>query len=241
MNRQTPAYSIHPPVTPYGRHEAISILSLVDPGAQAMIMNIFWLFWQKYEFQNQGLKKKILQTIREAWLTSFPKIPLPMPAHEDTSLIKQIDTHSLLNDVPEDATLVNQADSQAVVNPHHEAGAPIKQIDSHSLMNDVPEDATLVNQADSQALADPDHEDTALGKQATSHFSQGLELGFSGRYHEAIDELSKAIGENPDPAVAHTSLGVVFHRLGEDDRALSCYAAALQIDLCWLLSSSARI
>ncbi len=30
-------------------------------------------FWQKYEFQNQGLKKKILQTIREAWLTSFPK------------------------------------------------------------------------------------------------------------------------------------------------------------------------
>ena len=40
MNRQTPAYSIHDPVTPYGRHEAISILDLVDPGAQEMIMNI---------------------------------------------------------------------------------------------------------------------------------------------------------------------------------------------------------
>jgi len=40
MNRQTPAYSIHHPVTPYGRHEAVSILGLVDPGVQAMIMNI---------------------------------------------------------------------------------------------------------------------------------------------------------------------------------------------------------
>ena len=33
-------------------------------------------FWQKYEFKNQGLKEKVLQAIKEAWLTSFPQNPL---------------------------------------------------------------------------------------------------------------------------------------------------------------------
>ncbi|RPI67991.1 MAG: tetratricopeptide repeat protein, partial [Geobacteraceae bacterium] len=47
---------------------------------------------------------------------------------------------------------------------------------------------------------------------------------------EAIDELFKAVEEDPDHVVAHTSLGVAFHRLAEDDRAVSCYQAALQIN-----------
>src|SRR5215210_4462375 len=39
-------------------------------------------FWQTYEFKNQGLKEKIIKAIKEAWLTSFPKIPLPNPAEK---------------------------------------------------------------------------------------------------------------------------------------------------------------
>ena len=49
-------------------------------------------FWQTYEFKNPGLKEKILQAIKEAWLTSFPKIPLPPPVHTETSPAKQ--THA---------------------------------------------------------------------------------------------------------------------------------------------------
>jgi Flp pilus assembly protein TadD len=59
---------------------------------------------------------------------------------------------------------------------------------------------------------------------------QGVALGLSEKYLEAIAELSRAVEEDPDQAAAHTSLGVAFHRLGEDDRALACYETALKID-----------
>jgi tetratricopeptide (TPR) repeat protein len=55
-------------------------------------------------------------------------------------------------------------------------------------------------------------------------------LGLSGKIHEAIDELTRAVEEAPGDVVARTSLGVAFHRLGQDDRALSCYQAALKLD-----------
>ncbi|HET9587346.1 MAG TPA: tetratricopeptide repeat protein, partial [Anaerolineales bacterium] len=51
-----------------------------------------------------------------------------------------------------------------------------------------------------------------------------------GKYHEAIAELFRAVEEDPDDVVAHTSLGVAFHRVGEEDRALACYETALKID-----------
>ena len=186
---------------------------------KAIFLN--YLFWQKYEFKNQGLKAKVLQTIKEAWLTSFPKIPLPMPlpVHEDTPDVKQTDAHThaqrLADAVYEDITSVEQTDShvQRLVNPVHEDTSPVEQTDSHVLINPVHEDITPVEQTDAHA-----------------YFLQGLEFGLSGRYQEAIGELSKAVQEAPDHVVAHTSLGVAFHRLGEDDRALSCYEAALRID-----------
>jgi tetratricopeptide (TPR) repeat protein len=149
-------------------------------------------FWQKYDFKNPGLKEKILQAIRDAWLKSSPKIPLPMPVHEDTTLVEQTASHVLVDPDPEDVT-------------------PLEQTDSHP-------------------LADPDHEDSTLIEQTGSHLSQGLEFGLSGKYQEAIDELSGAVEEDPRHPVAHTSLGVALHRLGEDDRALSCYETALRVD-----------
>ena len=180
---------------------------------KAIFLN--YLFWQKYEFKNQGLKEKVLQTIKEAWLTSFPKIPLPMPlpVQEDTPPIEQTDSHA-----------------QRLVNPIHEDTSPVEQTDSHVLINPVHEDITPVEQTDSHFRVNPVHEDTTLRKQTDSHFVQGIQFGLSGRYQEAIGELSKAVQEAPDHVVAHTSLGVAFHRLGEDDRALSCYEAALRID-----------
>src|SRR5215216_1675775 len=153
-------------------------------------------FWQTYEFKNPGLKVKILQAIKEVWLTSFPKIPLVNPLQEDDALIEQPDSPSLVNPVHEDSTSVKQTDAHA-----------------HALINPIHEDITPIKQTHARA-----------------HFTQGLELGLSGKYQEAIDELSKAVEEDPDHVVAHTSLGVALHRLGEENRALSCYEAALRID-----------
>jgi len=76
------------------------------------------------------------------------------------------------------------------------------------------------------------NKDTPQLKQtdAHTHFVQGIALGLSGKYREAIEALSRAVEENPDHVVAHTSLGVACHRSGEEERALACYEAALRID-----------
>jgi tetratricopeptide (TPR) repeat protein len=210
---------------------------------KAIFLN--YLFWQKYEFKNQGLKEKVLQAIKDAWLTSFPKIPLPMPppVHEDTPHVKQTDEHAhaqrLADAVYEDITLEEQTDSYSLVNPDqedttvnpvHEDTSPVEQTDSYALINPVHEDITPVEETDAPSLENDVHEDTTLVEQRASHFVQGIQLGLSGEYHEAIAELSRAVEEDPDHVVAHTSLGVAFHRLGQDDRALSCYEVALKID-----------
>jgi tetratricopeptide (TPR) repeat protein len=59
---------------------------------------------------------------------------------------------------------------------------------------------------------------------------QGIKLGLDEKYREATEELSRAVEKDPQDVIACTSLGVAFHRLGEDDRALACYEAALKID-----------
>ena len=216
-------------------------------------------FWQKYEFKNPGLKEKILQAIKEAWLTSFPKIPLPLPlpVHEDTPPVKPADAHAhaqhLVDTAQEDITPVEQTDSSSLINPVQEDTPLVKQTHAHSVVNPVQDDITPVEQTDAHAhspvepahedvtlvkqthahapsLANPVHDDTTPLTQTVSHLVKGIELGLSGKYGEAIDELFKAVEEDPDHVVARTSLGVAFHRSGEDDRALSCYEAALQID-----------
>src|SRR5688572_20920066 len=126
---------------------------------KAIFLN--YLFWQKYEFKNQGLKEKVLQAIKDAWLTSYPKIPLPMPppVHEDTPHVKQTDAHAhaqrLADAVYEDITLEEQTDSYSLVNPDqedttvnsvHEDTSPVEQTDSHALINPVHEDITPIEQ-----------------------------------------------------------------------------------------------
>jgi len=170
-------------------------------------------FWQAYEFKNPGLKEKILQALKEAWFTSFPKtpLPLPLPAHEDIERVEQTDSYSLAEPVQEDSPLIKQTDTNPLVTADDEDATPVEQTDSHSLV-------------------DPVQKDSAPVEQVNFHFLKGLALGLNGKYQEAIDELFKAVQEDPDHVVAQTSLGVAFHRLGEDDRAVSCYEAALKIN-----------
>ena len=194
-------------------------------------------FWQAYEFKNSGLKEKILQAIKEAWFTSFPKtpLPLPLPVHDDMELVKQTDAHahSMDDSAHEDSVPVEQTDAQAysLAEPVQEDIPLIKQTDTNPLASTNDENTTLVKQINPYVLVDPVHKDTVPVEQVNFHFLKGIELGLNGKYQEAIDELFKAAEEDPDHVVAHTSLGVAFHRLGEDDRAVSCYEAALQINL----------
>ena len=259
-------------------------------------------FWQEYDFKNPGLKEKIIKAIREAWLTSFPKIPLVAPPpeeirpenesdeppvvyplDEDPTPARPTAPRSFVRTIREDAGPARSSYSQSLVNPPEKKITPVKRTDAPSFVrpiseNRIPakpinvptpiepldEDDTLSGQTDEPSLDEEDtrrkpadshfsvktvqkefppvrkidppplesplQEDLLPLRQAASHFSQGLLLGLSGKYAEAIDELSKAVEEDPDHIVAQTSLGVALHRAGEDERALSCYDAALQID-----------
>ena len=189
-------------------------------------------FWQAYEFKNPGLKEKILQAIKEAWFTSFPKtpLPLPLPVHEDMELVKQTDAHSMEASAHEDIEPVEQTDSYSLAESVQEDIPLIKPTDTNPLANPNDENTTPVEESEPYGLVDPVHKDIVPVAQVNFHFLKGIELGLNGKYQEAIDELFKAVQEDPDHVVAHTSLGVAFHRVGEDDRAVSCYQAALQIN-----------
>jgi tetratricopeptide (TPR) repeat protein len=189
-------------------------------------------FWQAYEFKNPGLKEKIVQAIREAWLTSFPKIPLPLPIHPDTPPAKQIDSDSLVDTVEEDITPEEEPDADAHSFGHRiqEDSKPAKQTYANSLLHPVHEDQAPIKKTETHFRANPQNEEPGLPQQSDSNFMQGIEFGLSGRYQEAIVALSKTVEADPKNAVAYASLGVAFHRSGDDDRALACYEAALRLD-----------
>ena len=316
-------------------------------------------FWQTYEFKNPGLKEKILQAIREAWLTSFPKIPLPPPPvkqthapaqrlvdpdEEEITLVEETDSDSWADPVDEETTLEEETDSWADpvddeirpvkqisarafvkpvdkeltpedendedtfpdledeeilplekptppvwVTPIGEKMAPEKQIPVQPVLDSVDEEITAEDETDSdaqhwadlpdeesespeqsnsdslgdlieeestpgaqtaspflvppvhqeirtaartdsRAWGNPVHRESVHPEQTVSGIAQGIKLGLSEQYREAVEELSKALQEEPDNVVALISLGVAFQRLGEDDRALACYEAALKLD-----------
>ena len=200
-------------------------------------------FWQTHEFKNPGLKEKIIKAIKEAWLTSFPQIPLPspLPVQEEPPLAEQTDSNAKHLDDADDAVegdimTEEEADAFALRNSVREKFPPLKQTYADSLVSPVEEEITPEEQDDSPFLVSPVNKDTPHPRQTDAHthtpakHMQGIKLGLSGMYAEAIDELSKSLEEDPDHVVAQTSLGVAFHRLGQDDRALACYETALRMD-----------
>src|SRR5690349_24371808 len=77
---------------------------------------------------------------------------------------------------------------------------------------------------------DPVHKATPPSRHIEALLTQGIKRGLSGNYQQAIEDLSSVVEEDPYHALAYLSLGVAFHRVGEDDRALTCYETALKLD-----------
>jgi tetratricopeptide (TPR) repeat protein len=208
---------------------------------KAVFLN--YRFWQEHEFKNQGLKEKILQAIKEAWWTSFPQTPLPLPppVQEDTAPPKQTDAQVQAQDVDDsvqgDILTEEEADAfayaQRLDDSIREKFPPPRPTYADSLVeHPVQKDIPPVEQSDPFAQqVNPVPQAAVPPAQIDPHsvFVHGIKLGLSGRYHEAIAELSRAVEEDPDHVVAHSSLGVAFHRLAEDDRALVCYETALRL------------
>ena len=95
-------------------------------------------FWQKYEFKNPGLKEKVLQAIKEAWLASFPLIPLPLPppVKEDSPPGKPVNSIIDLDD--EEVMLVEESDSDSSEELDEEEIAPVERGYPDAVEEDTP-------------------------------------------------------------------------------------------------------
>ncbi len=69
-------------------------------------------FWEKHEFKNQGLKKKVLQAIREAWWTSFPQVPLTALVDEEQTPAEMNNSESFDEEVEEEVASIEPNDSE---------------------------------------------------------------------------------------------------------------------------------
>jgi tetratricopeptide (TPR) repeat protein len=147
------------------------------------------------------------------------------PVDKKVTPIKPTFSNALAKPVGENIPLPKQRDSHPSVKPIQREGKPAEQADPQSALKAVPEDIPPTKVPVAQPLINRVKE---VSTPLVSHFSQGIEFGLSGKYHEAIEELSRVVVQDPQNVVAQTSLGVAFHRMEEDDRALSCYEAALR-------------
>ncbi len=308
---------------------------------KAVFLN--YLYWQTHAFKNPGLKEKILQAIREAWLTSFPQIPLPLPSPVEeepeqkpapAAPVQQDDSPSRTSAAYEEIrrtsarvrarrfvdpqekgpTPDEENNPDAWEDPDEEASPPVKrtnapveiqpaeeelpsieqteQNDPRASIPSVDDDDTSGEQEDAdlwdeeeddtsseeqtgpyaptpsvpeerppaertrvrhwinavpeefipakptdphrrgntQQFVPPAHEGFTPVERGGSRAQQETTPGLDGEYAEIIEELSRAIEEDPGDVIAHTSLGVVLHRLGQNDRAVACYESALRLD-----------
>ena len=296
-------------------------------------------FWQTHEFKNPGLKEKILQAIREAWLASFPQNPLPLPPQVEEEELEQKsapaapaqqeqeeespsrtaaafeeirktsarlraqrlvkpkeeerapeeesdpdswdepveeappprrtnapmaiqpveeepasieegaprasipameeddtpdeDAH-LWEDEEEDTRSEEETDSFTPIHPASEEREPEARPRMRHWINTVPDEFIPARPPDphgqAQQFVPPGSEGFGPGERESAHAERGVDPGFSAEYARIIEELSRAIEDDPGDVVAHTSLGVALHRLGEDDRAVACYESALRLD-----------
>ncbi len=153
--------------------------------------------------------------------------PVRKPRNENAAPAQSQNFDSLAKPVQNNIVPGKQKDPNSLLKPFEKQGSQVAHSNSEPAVSPVQEDITPADEPRALALINLVKEDSTP---IVSHFSQGIALALNGKYHEAIDELSKAVGQNPKDVVAQTSLGVAFHRVQEDDRALSCYEAALNID-----------
>jgi tetratricopeptide (TPR) repeat protein len=189
-------------------------------------------FWQQHEFNNHGLKEKVMQAIREAWLASFPRIPLPAPPppREETHPVRQPEPETPEYVDREEIIPVGQTDPVPQADPLPEDPLPAQPQESQAVIFPPPRPARPVKRTGSHFLGRSVRQQVHSAPQTAVDFSRGLELGLGGMYREAIEVFSRVLREDPSHVTAQTSLGVAYRRLDENDRALASYEAALRID-----------
>ena len=101
-------------------------------------------FWQTYDFKNPGLKDKVLQAIKEAWLTSFPQIPLPNPVQKEIKPAEQPAAQPPAKPVQKGTrpSKPTHAPTQPLIHPVHQDIPPVRPTQAEYSTDPVDDDAT---------------------------------------------------------------------------------------------------
>jgi tetratricopeptide (TPR) repeat protein len=121
-------------------------------------------FWQGYDFKNPGLKEKIIKAIREAWLTSFPKIPLVAPPPDEVSPENETDQEAPVYPLEEDPKPIRPTAPRSVVRTVREEAGPAKPSYSQSLVRPPEKKITPAKRTDSPSFVRPGREDRTSAK-----------------------------------------------------------------------------
>src|SRR5215216_4161179 len=166
---------------------------------KAVFLN--YLFWQKYKFKNPGLKEKVLQAIKEAWLTSFPKIPLPVPPpSQGTSLVKQTlaQAQRLVDPLQEEITPVEETDAQDWTDPVDEETTPEEETDSdgQDWVDPVDEEIKPIKQVPARTFVKPVIEEITAEEETEETDEDTQDLV------ELVDEEITPAEQTPPPSLA---------------------------------------
>lgn len=85
-------------------------------------------------------------------------------------------------------------------------------------------------EAQAQALIKGEESAEADRIEARRHYQRGLALNMEGRRDEAIIAFQIAIGLQPDYIDARRALARVYHKLGQDNKAIEEYKGVLDLD-----------
>lgn len=72
--------------------------------------------------------------------------------------------------------------------------------------------------------------ETAIDQPGNSSYEQSQRLVQAGEIDAAINVLEALIAEQPDFALAHNDLGVLYYQAGRKEKTLECYEEAVRLD-----------
>ena len=157
-----------------------------------------------------------------------------IPALEEEATPDEEEEPDPWEDEEEDTRSEEESDSFTPIPPVSEEREPEARPRVRHWINTVPDEYIPARPPDprghAQQFVPPGGEGFRPVEREGARVEKGVDPGFSEEYARIIEELSRAIEDDPGDVVAHTSLGVALHRLGEDDRAVACYESALRLD-----------
>jgi tetratricopeptide (TPR) repeat protein len=146
-------------------YKRMDFLLEIKRNHKAIFLN--YPFWLTQEFQNPGLKEKVLQGIKEAWLASFPQNPLPNPVQEENTSSQRSDSDATEDPAPEESPPAKRSAAHSGAKSVGQDSRPVSRGDSSAASIRAPQEVPPAKPKPPGRPVSPEHEEAAPIKQVT--------------------------------------------------------------------------